>query len=1293
MKKKITFLRLLPVLLMAGLLLGSGSLYATVWTYDFGTGTGTHPTNTASTTFLTSTPTNGGTYRVRTGAAGGTMILANPGTTLGTGTELQINAATSTSSNKFGVYDWTTPSTVSYVKYKYRTTSTGNGNLNLSLGINTVASDNQGYTSHYNNSIASLTITYASGAISSVVRRVSGSNTTITSSGITKDGDQIIEIYANNGSTSVNYTKGGSNTLATKTWDLWIDGTKIVSNAATAGSLAAGTSLSGFAFFAESSTTNAAFVYLDDIEYANALPLEVSAPSTQANNLTFGSIDQTSMTTNWTNGNGAKRVVIMNTSNSFTTPADGTDPTANTVYGGSGQQVVYNNSSNSVAVTGLSASTTYWYRVYEYNGSGATTKFFADAAANNPNSQATSAPAPLITVNPATLTSFTYVQGSGPSAEQSFTVNGANLTNELSIAASTNYEISKSSGSGYATPLTYTIGEAATDKTIYVRLKAGLSTASYNSEVINITSTGATAKTVTCSGSVTAPPTPEPSNHATTFTATANSSSQITVNWTDATGGQVPDGYLVIASTGTPTAPVDGTAQADATLVKNIVQGGAHSAVFTGLSASTTYNFSIWPYTNSGATIDYKIGSQPTANATTLALPWTEDFETGTKASYVAGDITCTKGSWNISEALIGTSASDRKNGSQSVRLRYTSLTVFGELKMNFDKNGAGTITVNHAKYGTDADGSWKLQMSINGGTDWTDVGSTVNTTSTTLTAQNYTINQSGNVRFKIIQLSGNRINIDDITITDYVAPATSTWSGTISTDWNLGLNWNNGTPSNTTSITIDDVTNDPIINNTIESSSITLNSGSVLTINASKQLTVTGTLTNNGIINLLSSPSGTATLKAPASISGSGSYTVQQYLTNQSWYLTSPLSNNPITPTNLSRIQSYIEGSGTGNVWSASGTTMVPLKGYITSVTSAPNTVEFTGTINTGNISIPLTRQAAGNENKYGFNLIGNPYTAYLDWNAVATANAAKMPTATMWYRTRVSGGWAFTTVNGMVASPDNASYLIPPMQAFWVRASGTGNTTLDLTNNMVLQDNNTSNKLKAPAAANTDRQMVRLQVSNSTNTDELVIYTDASALNSFDTYDSPKMSNESADIPEISSIVGSEYLVINGLNSLMLDTALPIRFVTKTANTFTFKANQVSNLPEGVKVMLSDNGTEYDLTNGAEYDFSSDVADNTNRFSIIFRSAGTTTGLTGSKLNTSTSVFVNANGELVVKTSAPLSANATVSIYNAIGQQIGLQTLTSSMSISNVARTAGVYWVKLNNDGEVVTRKVVVK
>jgi len=110
---------------------------------------------------------------------------------------------------------------------------------------------------------------------------------------------------------------------------------------------------------------------------------------------------------------------------------------------------------------------------------------------------------PAITIAPATLTGFTYMQGSGPSAEQTFTVSGVHLINNISIAAPANYEISTASGAGYTSPLTLipTSGSVS-NTTIYVRLKTGLSVGAYNNEVINITSNGATSKTVTTSGTV-----------------------------------------------------------------------------------------------------------------------------------------------------------------------------------------------------------------------------------------------------------------------------------------------------------------------------------------------------------------------------------------------------------------------------------------------------------------------------------------------------------------------------------------------------------------------------------------------------------------------------------------------------------------------------------------------------------------------------------------------------------------------------------------------------------------------
>ncbi|MDY0326512.1 MAG: hypothetical protein RBQ87_10145, partial [Candidatus Cloacimonadaceae bacterium] len=113
-------------------------------------------------------------------------------------------------------------------------------------------------------------------------------------------------------------------------------------------------------------------------------------------------------------------------------------------------------------------------------------------------------PTPTISITPNTLTGFTYISGNGPSVEQTFTVSGLNLTNNISITAPTNYEISLSTATGYASPLTLnqTSGTVA-QTTIYVRLKSDLGVGTYNAETINITSTGATAQTITCDGSVT----------------------------------------------------------------------------------------------------------------------------------------------------------------------------------------------------------------------------------------------------------------------------------------------------------------------------------------------------------------------------------------------------------------------------------------------------------------------------------------------------------------------------------------------------------------------------------------------------------------------------------------------------------------------------------------------------------------------------------------------------------------------------------------------------------------------
>jgi hypothetical protein len=99
---------------------------------------------------------------------------------------------------------------------------------------------------------------------------------------------------------------------------------------------------------------------------------------------------------------------------------------------------------------------------------------------------------------------------------------------------------------------------------------------------------------------------------------------------------------------------------------------------------------------------------------------------------------------------------------------------------MNFDKpNGAGTVTISAALYGSDAAASMILEVSTNGGTTYTAVGSPAALT-TTLTPYTFTVNQAGNVRFRISSSnttsgSNPRINVDDLNITNFTAGAAPT--------------------------------------------------------------------------------------------------------------------------------------------------------------------------------------------------------------------------------------------------------------------------------------------------------------------------------------------------------------------------------------------------------------------------------------------------------------------------------------------------------------------------------------
>lgn len=177
----------------------------------------------------------------------------------------------------------------------------------------------------------------------------------------------------------------------------------------------------------------------------------------------------------------------------------GSDP--GTAWTGNG---VSTNNQNIQLKNGISTGTTTGWSDpsirFEYVGPGNDLTGFGIAPSTTP--------IPTIDVSATALSGFTYEVGNGPSAHQTFTVSGENLTNHITITPPSQYEISLDGSDYFLTYgfITLVIDEGAVPATtIYVRLKEGLTVGAYNQD-ISISSIFGPSHTLNCNSMVTAPP-------------------------------------------------------------------------------------------------------------------------------------------------------------------------------------------------------------------------------------------------------------------------------------------------------------------------------------------------------------------------------------------------------------------------------------------------------------------------------------------------------------------------------------------------------------------------------------------------------------------------------------------------------------------------------------------------------------------------------------------------------------------------------------------------------------------
>ena len=263
------------------LLLYVSSIFSqTTYNYNFGSGTGTYNTASGSSTTFLPDPADGLQY-VRMGSGAGSFVLET--STIGEGgSQLKITAPTGGSINKFALHTISSPSTGFTIRFKMRMTGGASGTFYCFIGngspFTTVGTTFSGATT-----FAGIRFAFGAGTALTTNTRQAAAwvSTGMSASSFVKDQTYNVDIYCNNSASTVNYTYVTSQSVASNTMDIYIDGTLAGDDLAKA-QLPALTTIDDFMFYGESSTGNTAQLILDDIYYRasisdTVLPVELSS--------------------------------------------------------------------------------------------------------------------------------------------------------------------------------------------------------------------------------------------------------------------------------------------------------------------------------------------------------------------------------------------------------------------------------------------------------------------------------------------------------------------------------------------------------------------------------------------------------------------------------------------------------------------------------------------------------------------------------------------------------------------------------------------------------------------------------------------------------------------------------------------------------------------------------------------------------------------------------------------------------------------------------------------------------
>lgn len=464
------------------------------------------------------------------------------------------------------------------------------------------------------------------------------------------------------------------------------------------------------------------------------------------------------------------------------------------------------------------------------------------------------------------------------------------------------------------------------------------------------------------------------------------------------------------------------------------------------------------------------------------------------------------------------------------------------------------------------------------------------------------------------------------------------------------------------------------------------------LKLDAGKALVVEGDIINNtGTEGIQIKSNATTTgmlmqnseVQGCVHLAGSASKTVQWH------YISSPITATHISTFNGDPTYAWnptMEWQGVDDYspWTAVSEGFLNVtQGY--AVYTNPYDITFYGYLNYSNYLLNLGNSGTGNSDYQGWNLIGNPYTAPVNWDlVVAQAGFSSDIEGAIYFMDDAdqSGSvdnyryYVATTAGNYGIGTEDATSMIPVCQGFFVKTNA-DNTPL------FIKKTHRSFVYQPFYKDVQENQILKLSISNNLNSDELIFRIVDDASDGFDAQlDARKLFPTEGNVPMIFStnLLDAPNMAINSIPYMDKKTVLNIGVKAEEGdyniNIEDFSVNELQ------EVYLYDNmlKTYVDLQEEKTYKFHHSGGIDVERFQLVFFKQ-TVTNIQSPTANIT--VFPNPATDFISINLSFNPDNTSVKFYSQTGSLIKTETLRNIETTIDVTDLAkGIYILEICSD-----------